>query len=351
MFSSDESMDPLVKGGVLDTTNQINTKIKEILFHTSPHKILYQAMDSVTTKMKIPLETISTYQNFEILPNARFMSSVFNDILNILTNFLKEFEKNFSSQDGSSINKKDYFKLKDETELYLYLHLQELIMIAKFVEESKTNTKAKYEIQDEEAANDFWYENIGEVSFAVDNSTFFSEIQKVFKDIQWEDSYEYLLDTTADGIVSIADFQLFIQRFGPYKDCFKNAKKVLKLNYFYVSMTTTESQDLLDSCTLGTFLLRFNEKFPSQYVFSCVEEEQEDEKPGAVHIRCHRKGKKYFLTETEETTSFDVLIDKYRLTFKTPFVDNSLKLDFYENKKVAKTYGNFRGKVIEEKKK
>ena len=78
-----------------------------------------------------------------------------------------------------------------------------------------------------------------------------------------------------------------------------------------------------------------------QYVFSCVEEEQEDEKPGAVHIRCHRKGKKYFLTETEETTSFDVLVDKYRLTLRTPYIDDSLKSEFFENKKVKKKLNFF----------
>jgi hypothetical protein len=262
--SSVETNDPHVKGGVLDLVNQINAKTKETLFQTSSHSVMFHSLDSIATKMKPHLEIISTYQNFELLPDARFLSSIFSDILNIFTKFHKEFEKNFSTQDSSSINKKQYFKLKEETEIYLYLHLQELMLISKFIEESKNSTKPKYDLLDEDAT-DFWHEMFGEITFAVDKPEFLNEMKKMLKD-ECDETLICLIDSTSDGIVSVGDFQLFISWFGPFKDCLKNATKMLKLPYFYGSMTTSECQNVLDSFPLGTYLIRFNEKIPSFFL-------------------------------------------------------------------------------------
>jgi hypothetical protein len=54
------------------------------------------------------------------------------------------------------------------------------------------------------------------------------------------------------------------------------------------------------------------------------------------------------MTENEKNEKIEGIIARYALTFKTPFLDDSIKKFFFE-KKSQKTYANFRGRIIEKK--
>ena len=136
-----------------------------------------------------------------------------------------------------------------------------------------------------------------------------------------------LIDPTSDEIVSVGDFKIFLNWFGPFNKCIENVELLCESKYFFGSMSSLVCQNLLDSQKIGTFLVRFNEKEPGNIYISCVEENS-NYKPQTIHFKVYHQENIYYLTTSEKTkNSIDSLIKKYSLSFKFPYEDKKIKVE------------------------
>jgi hypothetical protein len=230
----------------------------------------------------------------------------------------------------------------------LNYHGQGIVCIEKFFQElekekKKKNTiEAKFKVSDDEEANKFWYETFGPTvcfsflkkkQFAVEKDKFVEEMTKKFSVVK--DYMQNLFDPTSDDLVSVGDFKLFLSWFGPFENCIKNAESICEAKYFFGSMSALVCQELLDSQPIGTFLVRFNEKEPGNICISCVEEDSSF-KPATLHFKVNHQNEFYYLTTSEKTEkSVQSLVDRYKLSFKIPYEDKSIKVQkifSYESK-------------------
>lgn len=164
------------------------------------------------------------------------------------------------------------------------------------------------------------------------------------KELVWIPEFEILVDPTCDGYVSASDFRSFLGWFGPMDDCCKNAEALLSSPWFWGSLSSLDSQSLLDREETGTFLVRFNETRPGTFYITCVEEQTdengfngngggqmtylgEQEIQQAIHFKVNKEKEKYFWLSGSDKghKTIDSLLDQYELTFKHAFVDAKLK--------------------------
>jgi hypothetical protein len=179
---------------------------------------------------------------------------------------------------------------------------------------------------------------------------------------QWyrDDIISEMIDPTSDGMVSISDFKIFCQWFGPMKSCMKNMKLLIQQSYFYGSLSTYESQTLLDSKKFGSYLVRFNEKEPGNFIISCVDETEIDGEYLTIHFKVFTDFKNYFLKNDENISNhISELIQKYPLTFRIPLDDDEVRMlktlafqnndpsvSFFSQKKKMMNFTHFRGKTL-----
>lgn len=187
-----------------------------------------------------------------------------------------------------------------------------------------------FEFADEEA-NKLW-----EPKFAYKKEDFLAKIKEISSEF-----IEEVLDATSDGVISVTDFKLYLSWFGPLKESFKNSNTICFCPYFFGSMSSLESQLLLDKEKIGTFLIRFSDKDFGQFIISVVEED-EDQNIQTLHFKVFKKNNLFYILENETqpeypSSSLLLLIDKYPLTFRIPYKNDDLK-----NKRHG-SFSQFRG--------
>ncbi|EFC43447.1 SH2 domain-containing protein [Naegleria gruberi] len=260
-----------------------------------------------------------------------------------------------TSFDWSTIaNKKKYFQIKDEIEILLTYHLEELRGYKEIVE--KANAKGDTEVNvatiiSDEFAAEFWKTNCGANVFSIDKEAFIDLLDANFQGWSkrvkktWVEEISELIDPTCDSVVSIVDFKTVLQWFGPFTiSFFTPMDSFLAQKHFWGSISSMEAQHLLDSQEPGTFLIRFSEIEAGAFSISVVEQESDDnlglsggestifKQTSHFILRRKKEDQKFLFILCENDTEFkcetvDQLIKQYRLTFKYPFTDETQKLE------------------------
>jgi hypothetical protein len=145
------------------------------------------------------------------------------------------------------------------------------------------------------------------------------------------------------------------------KSCIKNMKLLCQQSYFYGSLSTYETQKLLDSKKFGTYLVRFNEKEPGNFILSCVDETEVDREYLTIHFKVFTDFEHYFLKNDENVSHhLSDLIQKYPLTFRIPLDDDEVRImktqsfqnndpsvSFFSQKRKMMNFTHFRGKKLQ----
>ncbi|KAG2377487.1 hypothetical protein C9374_009398 [Naegleria lovaniensis] len=264
--------------------------------------------------------------------------------------------------DWSTIaNKKKYFEIRDEIEILLTFHLEEIRGYRDIVEKLK-KSEAKGEIVEvsvisilmpDEFGAGFWKNKCGENVFSMKKNDFLDIIDLFFQQLKdrvkkiWVEDFSHIIDPTCDNVVSIVDFKHVLQWFGPFgTSFFVPLDNFLNMKHFWGSISAMEAQMILDSAEPGSFLIRFSGTDAGSFAITVVEQESSDNLSvgdevthykQTLHFQLTRKredSKMYFtLCESDMDQKFetvDALIKHYRLTFKYPFVNDQLKLKAIE---------------------
>lgn len=268
------------------------------------------------------------------------------------------------------LNSQKYFAIRDEIEILLTFHLEEIRGYRDIVEKLK-QSESKGEIVEvsvisillpDEFGAGFWKNKCGENVFSMKKNDFLDIIDLFFQQLKdrvkkiWVDDFSYIIDPTCDNVVSIVDFKHVLQWFGPFgTNFFVPIDNFLNMKHFWGSISAMEAQMLLDSADPGSFLIRFSGTEAGSFAISVIEQESNDNLSvgdeathykQTLHFQLSRKrddSKMYFiLCESDMDHKFetvDSLLKHYRLTFKYPFVNDSLKLKAIEPEEETDFFG------------
>ena len=253
---------------------------------------------------------------------------------------------------------KKYFQIRDEIEILLAHHLEEMRGYKELVEKiQKSDSKNDNpdinvaRLLGDDLGAEFWKNYCGEKVFSIDKDAFLDNLDAYFQGWKnrvkktWVEEISLIIDPTCDNVVSVMDFKCVLQWFGPFAiSFFVPVDSFLSMKHFWGSLSSIESQKLLDTKEPGTFLIRFSEMESGSFVMSVVEQQSDDNlgffgetahNVVTSHFLLKRKkeesGKVYYgLCESDLDQKFETieaLLKQYRLTFKFPLTDESHKSD------------------------
>ncbi|KAL9648094.1 hypothetical protein ABK040_007460 [Willaertia magna] len=220
-----------------------------------------------------------------------------------------------------------------------------------FKQTTNSNIDSGYQFEAE-----LWNQKIGQSMFMMQKDAFIDLLKNLITGID-EKLLEVVCDSTFDDYVSIVDFKLLLDWFGPlmsWKEELKviqknstNSEVTCRLFQFWGSLTAIQAQNLLLDQEPGTYIIRFDEYNLGKYCISVVQEEIiNDEATGKKQVyhfplsRDKNKNSYYTIAENNITlkaeNALKLINDKYFLTFKYPYIDHEFKANLDSSKNKAK---------------